>query len=317
MPYNTPCHDYDSQHSSDPEVASPRFNPSCIDPLLFTYDSRHVRPNGMVTAGLDRQNKPPALPLSSHQGRASNGPHGAEYDDPRMYRTPPLPYFSGGSRPPTAITTTQNAMKAAVPSMNNNIARRGAENTTGYTNHLAAQEDTALTVREAVPNDSTPVVRKTCSSSRLHRNSGGGNHNNWRIVDPDDKRVAQYIQRWGHNRVASIRSHNRPGCTCRLDTGYLKRFDRGVVCGIRSAATNRDLLQGFIAQSQQVRSSRSPPKGNQEFFCANCGQRMTQWQSIKTHFPFCVLKFGNPNGYSWYDHPSMCITSRARYPGQP
>ena len=312
MPQNTPFHDYNSQHSSEPEIASQTFNSTCIDPQLLHQDSRTIRPCGKIATGLDRHNKPPALPLQLQQGRALGGPHCSDYDDPKMYSTPPLPYFTGKSRQPTAMTTAQNAMHGTSVLKSNGLIQLA----TAYTDLHAAQEAATLTTVKAVQEISTPTVRKTGSSQRPRRNSGGGNHSNWRIVNPDDKRVAPYIQQWGHNRVQSIRAHNRPGCTCRLNIGPNKRFDRGVVCGIRSAPINRNQLPNVVAQSQHVRSARLPPKGSQEFFCANCGQGMTQWQSIKTHFPFCVLKFGNPNGHSWYDHPSMCITSRQRYPGQ-
>ena len=85
------------------------------------------------------------------------------------------------------------------------------------------------------------------------------------LCPTDNKRVVQYIYHSGRNQVPSIRAHNHPERTCRLDTGYLKRFDRGAVCGIRSAATNRDQLPGFIAQSQQTRRCRHPRKATWVF----------------------------------------------------
>ncbi|KAI9704115.1 MAG: hypothetical protein M1836_006976 [Candelina mexicana] len=38
--------------------------------------------------------------------------------------------------------------------------------------------------------------------------------------------------------------------------------------------------------------------------CIICGKVLTRRHSVKQHFPACVRDNGNPNNYSWDDHPS-------------
>ena len=31
-------------------------------------------------------------------------------------------------------------------------------------------------------------------------------------------------------------------------------------------------------------------------------------KSVRTHFPKCVTKYGNPNGLSWWDHDTLKVS---------
>ena len=293
---------YGGQHGAGSESIPSTFNTSCIDPFLLGQDARMVRSSPLVTQGLQRENKPRDLAILSNSQKHSKISSGTEDEDPAMYRTPPLPYFTRSSRQPASVTATQTAAQASTTYN----GQRPPANSGVHSSHQAGRENALLTVRK----ERSPIRYREGPPNKQRRNSGGL-YNNWRIVHREDPRIGDYVRRWGKNRSPSIRRHNRPGCACNLDAGFIRRFDRGVICGIHSPAINRDLMAAEVARSKQIHTPRSH-KSAQEFYCPICGQGLTQWQSVKTHFPFCANKYGNPNGHSWYDHPSMCITSRAK-----
>ena len=161
------------------------------------------------------------------------------------------------------------------------------------------------------PTTTTTGAPRTPPSATRSR---GGNPNkpersNWRIVKADDERIANYVMQYGAQRVHGIKAHQVPGCKCFTDSSKRRRFGRGPVCGIRSPAKDRSRLPEYLSSLSRSRPSVSPGNST-EFMCPNCGLKCTQWQSVKTHFPTCVLKWGNPYGQSWYDHTSLCITGQ-------
>lgn len=45
-----------------------------------------------------------------------------------------------------------------------------------------------------------------------------------------------------------------------------------------------------------------------KFHCPRCNGRYTMRKSVRTHFPKCVTKYGNPNGLSWWDHDTLKVS---------
>ena len=45
--------------------------------------------------------------------------------------------------------------------------------------------------------------------------------------------------------------------------------------------------------------------GKGKFCCPRCGSNFTRPKSVKDHFPFCILKCGNPQALRYTDHTSM------------
>ncbi len=41
------------------------------------------------------------------------------------------------------------------------------------------------------------------------------------------------------------------------------------------------------------------------FHCPRCNSQFTRPRSVKDHFITCVGKHGNPQGLSWWDHPTL------------
>ncbi len=41
------------------------------------------------------------------------------------------------------------------------------------------------------------------------------------------------------------------------------------------------------------------------FHCPRCNGQFTRARSVKDHFITCVGKYGNPQGLSWWDHPTL------------
>ena len=270
---------------------------SQIDPRLRNQPTGNLNTNWTFDRTLRRSNRPPDVVIPLSQGSIENGPASGASDDPRMYRTPSLPYFDKRSGVSAATIAMQNAMRAATISGPSSHEQSISNKDQSYTNLPASIGDDAnFTSDERLP------------TLRIRRQPSHRDRNDWRIKHQDDARIDRYILRWANNRIHSIRNHPIPGCTCGLDTCRIRRFERGPVCGIRSPPINRQLLPGHLAEAARRHATAT---GNRDFFCINCGQAMTQWQSVKTHFPFCVLKFGNPNGHSWYDHPSLCVTHNA------
>ena len=60
-------------------------------------------------------------------------------------------------------------------------------------------------------------------------------------------------------------------------------------CGIRTP---------FIKKPEKAKRSGG------DFFCPICDSSFTRSEGVNYHFPGCVEKYGNPQGYSWSDHPS-------------
>ena len=45
--------------------------------------------------------------------------------------------------------------------------------------------------------------------------------------------------------------------------------------------------------------------GNGKYRCPRCKSNFTREKTVKDHFPDCISKHGNPEGFSITDHPSM------------
>lgn len=69
------------------------------------------------------------------------------------------------------------------------------------------------------------------------------------------------------------------------------------VCGLRSPAISTPVKK------------YNPGKG--EFRCPRCESNFTRPKSVKDHFPYCILKCGNPQALRFTDHPSMAQTEAA------
>ena len=185
----------------------------------------------------------------------------------------------------------------------------GRDSMSDYAISQAALTDyTPSSTPQSTTTTTTPLTTPSATRSR------GGNPNrpersNWRIVNAGDERIANYVMQYGAQRVSSIQAHQVPGCKCFTEPSRRRRFGRGPVCGIRSPAKDRSRLSEYLSSVSRSRPSVSP-NHSVEFICPNCGMKCTQWQSVKTHFPTCVLKWGNPYGHSWYDHTSLCITGQ-------
>ena len=45
------------------------------------------------------------------------------------------------------------------------------------------------------------------------------------------------------------------------------------------------------------------------FVCGLCGGRFTRRHTVKTHFPTCATKNGNPGGFAWDSDPSCALAA--------
>ena len=59
-----------------------------------------------------------------------------------------------------------------------------------------------------------------------------------------------------------------------------------------------------VYSPEKVPPSNKPKKGY-PFPCPRCAETFTRRDSVKRHFPGCILKHGNPNALKWIDHPSL------------
>ncbi len=62
--------------------------------------------------------------------------------------------------------------------------------------------------------------------------------------------------------------------------------------------------QAAAATTQAEASDNGGGTGEVKYICPICGESRSRRYTIKTHFPGCVKKHGNPQGLEWTDHPS-------------
>lgn len=81
-------------------------------------------------------------------------------------------------------------------------------------------------------------------------------------------------------------------------TGFNKESGEGLLinaCGTRMPETKEPVADG---------------SGKGEYRCPRCLGRLTRPRSVKDHFVSCVRKYGNPQGFHWFDHQTLAATKK-------
>lgn len=118
------------------------------------------------------------------------------------------------------------------------------------------------------------------------------------------------------DRMSNLQAvYNKPMRTGSESLARSEDISRGVsLTALRRHAHARD--DGYTDMCGVSSPEKSVPVkrfnlGKGQFCCPRCESNFTRPKSVKDHFPYCVIKCGNPGALRYTDHPSMAQTEAA------
>lgn len=103
-----------------------------------------------------------------------------------------------------------------------------------------------------------------------------------------------------HTQKLSRRDRSIENAKQRESSRLAREFAPTEVCGVFSESR-------VPAGCNPAKLIRKPPavKRTRNMTCIICDSKFEVKQYVRDHFPKCVQKNGNPNRYSWFDHPTV------------
>ena len=83
----------------------------------------------------------------------------------------------------------------------------------------------------------------------------------------------------------------------------------------RTTGFNQETGEGMLTsacgnRTPEIKEPVAGGSGKGKYRCPRCLGRFTRPRNIKDHFVSCVRKYGNPQGFHWFDHQSLAATKK-------